>query len=453
MPDRVLIGTRQLGKTTLSAVMLIDTASKSPGSECAYVDLDIEHAEKVIVRDFESIIEKYKIPGNPKLINDAVYFDNGAVIYIFSGRPSEVEKLQGLKFALLIIDEAQDGSDLESIIKMVRPALVRHRGRIFMAGIPGRVRGMGLWWDVTCGAKAHLYGVHTGHMQRNPYLPADSLLEQREKAKAELGEDNPDYQRHWLGKWPEADNAARVYRWDPEKHIFTDMPVCDLYISGTDPAGVRDREATVILGVRNDADKIWAVFEDVSAKGDGGDYCKTAEILKKGQQSFKPLRSFYDYGSAAKGMLATTHNRDFSIYLEPVPPKSLDFEIPRLNALFKSGRLLINRQRTPELAADLAGVHWDLKERAKGRNKYDTKTPHPDVADALRAALWGVPGFAPEPKQAKPQKTEEERVRDEINEMYRKSAQGMYVKKEGKLDAILGRREPLRKQTNVQRRY
>ena len=109
-------------------------------------------------------------------------------------------------------------------------------------------------------------------MRRNPYLPPDSIDEQFAAAKAELGETNPDFIRHWLGQWPEADNAARVYRWDPTVQIFSDVPVCDLYFSGTDPAGVRDREATIILGCRNDSDKIWPVAEFVTPKGEGGDY-------------------------------------------------------------------------------------------------------------------------------------------------------------------------------------
>jgi len=451
--DRVLEGTRQLGKTTLAAVELLDAGSKNPGSESAYVDLDIEHADKVIARDYETLIEKYRIPGNPRLIDGDVYFDNGAVLYSFSGRPSELEKLQGLKLVRLIIDESQDAVDLEGIIKMCRPALMRWRGRILLFGIPGRIRGIGFWWDITHGDKAHLYGFHSGHMRRNPYLPADSIDTQLAAAKAELGEDNPDFIRHWLGQWPEADNAARVYRWDPIKHVFEGLPVCDMYFSGTDPAGVRDREATVVLGVKNGCETIWPVYESVSAKGDGGDYCQTASVLKEAQKRFKPLRSFYDYGSAAKGMLATTHNRDFSIYLEPVPPKSLDFEIPRVNGLFQSGRLVINRELTPNLAADLAGVHWDLKERAAGKNKYDKKTPHPDVADALRAALWGVPGFALEPKEKKRPLTEEETIEAEIEKMYSKSSQGLYVQKQPKLNAVLGNRQPLRAPQKVDRRY
>jgi len=448
--DRVLEGTRQLGKTTLSAVELIEAARSKPGSESAYVDLDILHAEKVIGRDFETLTEKYRIPGNPVVVNGDVYFENGSVIYSFSGRPSEIEKLQGLKFAILIVDEAQDGSDLEGIIKLCRPALIRHGGRLLFTGIPGRVRGMGFWWDITNGDKAHLWGQHRGSMWRNPYLTHENIQIQLDAAKLELGETNPDYLRHWLGQWPEADNAARVYRWDPIEQTFSDVPVCDLYISGTDPAGIRDREATVIVGCRNDSDKIWPIAEYVSEKGNGGDYCVTAEVLKKAAQAYKPLRSFYDFGSASKGMLAATRNLDFSQYMEPVPPKHLDFEIPRVNGLFKSGRLVINRQLTPMLAADLAGVHWDLAERAKGKNKYDTKTPHPDVADALRAALWGVPGFAQDPKVKKPPLTEEQQVRAEIDKMYKNSN---VAQKSPKLDAILGAKQPMRKQNRVDRRY
>lgn len=417
--DSTLEGTRQLGKTRLACVAGITFGLAVPRSEVAYVDLDILHAEKVGLREIENILEQYDIPA--KLINGELHFDNGSVMYVFSGRPSEVEKLQGLKFSLLIVDEAQDGSDVGGILKMCRPALIRWGGRVLLMGIPGHVKGFGFWYDITEGDKKHTFKQHRGSMWNNPYLSHESIREQMEKAKAELGEDSPDFQRHWLGIWPDADNASRVYRWNPLIHTYEGPPpICQYYASGTDPAGVRDREVTVVIGWNDNDDRIWVIAENVSKKGEGGDYCATAEVLKTFKKSFPNMRAWYDFGSAAKSMLVTTMTQDFAMYVEAVPPKSLDFEIPRVNGLFKSGRLLVNKAVTPELAADLANALWNLEAKAKGQNKYSTLGPHPDCADALRASLWGVPGFARDPKAKAPKKTEVEVALEAVEAMYKK---------------------------------
>ena len=65
------------------------------------------------MREIARLLELYDVAA--ELADGHLRAKNGAAAYIFSGRPSEIEKLQGLKLALLIVDEAQDGSDLTAI--------------------------------------------------------------------------------------------------------------------------------------------------------------------------------------------------------------------------------------------------------------------------------------------------------------------------------------------------
>src|SRR3569623_397481 len=212
-PDRALSGTRQLGKTTLAAVCMIDAGLTSPGSSVAYVDLDIEHAEKVLAREIAAMLERHDVPA--KFIDGELRFENGSRGYLFSGRPHEIEKLQGLKLSLLIVDEAQDGRALQAIVTMVRPAQVRFGGRLLFMGIPGRMKVVGPWWDILEGKASHLWGQHRGDMRRTPYLSPAALEKQLENARAVLGATSPDFLRHWMGLWPTTDTALRVYRYLP----------------------------------------------------------------------------------------------------------------------------------------------------------------------------------------------------------------------------------------------
>jgi len=405
--------TRQVGKTFLACVAFIDACLNTPESQALYVDLSAVHSTRVLTPTFRRLLKKYQIPA--KLVDDDLVFDNGSVVYsIGLGSEDRTKALQGYnKVVLVIFDETQDlESTIDEALAIVAPTLATYQGTILCLGIPGRVHGLGSWWEITHGEKSEGWDQFRASLLQNIHLP-DPQAEYDQAAK-DLGEDNPLFIRHYRNEWPSHDQEARVYRWDPEVNIYVGPPPpCQHYGSGTDPAGVRDCEATVLLGWNDNDPRIWVVAESVSPKGGGGDYCATADVLRELSKRFPIGRSFYDFGSAAKGLLATTMSRDFSMYLEPVPPKNLDFEIPRVNALFQKRRLMVNKDVTPELAKDLALTLWDLKARAAGRNAYSRLGPHPDVGDALRAAIWNVPGFDRPAAEAprKPTEAEAERAR------------------------------------------
>jgi hypothetical protein len=418
--DRVLEGTRQLGKSWLAAVEHVDVGLRIPGSESAFIDFDKEHAEKIVLRDFETLLEKYDIPAH--LVEDRLEFDNGSIAYIFSGRPSEVKKLQGLKLALLTCDESNDAEALEEIFRMVRPALMRYRGRILAMGIPGRVSGIGFWWEITHGKRAAAFGQHRGHMRDNPHLPPEAIAEQRAKAMEELGADSPDFIRHWDGLWPALDNALRVFRYFPDVNGFDgDAPPCNRYALGLDPGGVRDSEAAVMLGHNPGKGEAWVVDEDDSGKGRGGDWQDTEVRLDPMIHRWNPLDLFYDYGSAKKAANLVIEG-DRNVRLEPVPMKDLDIEIPRVNKLFARKALWV--KRGSKLEQDLLYLTWDAKARAVGRNKY-ASTWKQNLCDALRAALWAVEGYANPPED---EVSPREKRQREIRAMVAQAAEDDYGK-------------------------
>lgn len=410
--DRVLEGTRQLGKSFLAAVCQLDTGVLFPNTDSGFVDFDKEHAEKVILKDFKDLIDEYDIPGQPRIVDDHVEFSSGSKCYVFSGRTAEVKKVQGLKLKLLIPDESNDAPALGELFKMARPALMRHGGRILAMGIPGRVAGIGFWWDITHGKLAHLFGQHRGHMKDNPFLAPEYVAEQRAKAAEELGENSSDFRRHWNGEWPDLDDELRVFKYDPAVNGYDgEPPRCERYALGLDPGGVQDAEAAVMLGHELGKGEAWAVDEYDSGKGRGGDWDTTSDALSPLVARWKPLDLFYDYGSAKKAA-NLVFDSDRRVRLEPVPMKDLDVEIPRVNRLFKLRKLWI--RRGSKLEADLLYTTWDAKAREAGRNKYSTQWKQ-NLGDALRAALWAVEGYAnPPPAEESPRERKQREIREAI---------------------------------------
>jgi hypothetical protein len=410
--DRALEGTRQLGKSFLAAVELIEAALSRPGSDSAFLDFDKEHADKIILEDFRKLLEVYDIPNAPRIVDDVLTFDTGAKVYVFSGRPAEVKKLQGLKFALLVCDESQDADALAEILKMVRPALIRFGGRLLLMGIPGRVAGIGAWWEITRGKLAHMFGQHRGHMRDNPFLPKADLEEQRAKAATELGEKSSDFRRHWDGEWPDLDDDLRVFKYDPAVNGYEgDPPACERYALGLDPGGVQDAEAAIMLGHSLGGGQAWVVDEDDTGKGRGGDWEDTELRLAPMVARWKPLDLFYDYGSAKKAANLVLES-DTRVRLEPVPMKDLDIEIPRINKLFKLRRLWVKKGSKTE--RDLLYTTWDAKARAAGKNKYSTAWKQ-NLCDALRASLWAFEAYAnPPPEELSEREQRQRRIREAV---------------------------------------
>lgn len=409
-PDRVLEGTRQLGKSFLAAVELIEAARPEAGTDSCFLDFDKTHAEKIILEDFRKLLDEYDVPGGPRLVDERLEFENGSKIHTFSGRPAEIKKLQGFKWKLLVADESNDAEALDEIFKMVRPALIRYGGRILAMGIPGRVAGIGFWWDITRGKLAKFFGQHRGHMRDNPFLDPVALAEQRQKAAEELGENSSDFRRHWDGVWPDLDDELRVFKYDPAVNGYDgEPPRCERYALGLDPGGVQDSEAAVMLGHELGKGEAWAVDEYDSGKGKAGDWDTTTDALSPLVAKWKPLDMFYDYGSAKKAA-SLVLDSDRRVRLEPVPMKDPDIEYPRINRMFKLKKLWI--RRGSKLEKDLLYTTWDAKARAVGKNK-QSRSWKQNLGDALRAALWAVEGYHNPPP---PEESPRERKQREINE-------------------------------------
>jgi hypothetical protein len=394
--NRVLSGTRQGGKTRTFLTDAVQAGLDCPGSDSAYVDMDIEHGGKVAWTELRKMLAEFSIPS--KITEDNLSFDNGSKLYIFSGQKTEKEKLQGLKYARLIIDESQELETISEILTLCGPALLRYNGRVCLGGIPGRIHGLGDWWDITEGKDAHLFGQHRIDFWHNPHLSEEAKVELYESEKERLGEFSPEFLRHWCGVWPATNNAMRVYHYNSDENGYDgDPPTCERYALGLDPGGVKDAEASVVVGHGNDDRNIYAVDEDVTEKKEGGDWDDTGDRVGPMQEKWNCHVRFYDWGSAHKDALTLIWKKDQQILMTGVPSKDPYEESKRINRLFATKKLWV--KRGSKLEKDLLYTEWDPETlKDGGKPKYSKKWKQ-NAADALRCAMWAVWGFKPREKK------------------------------------------------------
>jgi hypothetical protein len=264
-------------------------------------------------------------------------------------------------------------------------------------------------------------------MDRNPYLPPEHRERQRAKAIDDLGGvDSPEYQRHWLGKWPDLDNSLRVFRYFPDLNGYTgDPPKCNAYGIGLDPGGTLDAEAAVVVGHGNGVFQAgvwkpdglaWIVDEDETDKGEGGSWDDSAVRLGPLISRWEPTDAFYDYGSARKDGMKLILDADKRISFKAVPAKDVEQEVKRVNAMFASRKLWV--RRGSKLETVLKVCMWDPRARAKGKSVMAKGKLKQNLADALRAALWAVETFAVETFAVEPDAhtARQLRIRQEISE-------------------------------------
>ncbi len=408
-PDRVFTGTRQFGKSTFATVCVIDAGISNPGADIIYVDMDIEHGDKIIWPEVERIMGEFRVPA--KIASGQLNFDNGATGYIFSGAQSEIDKLQGLKPVLLIVDEAQEANALNDIITMCKPGMMRRNGRMILMGIPGRVAKIGPWWDATEGKNKELYGQHRGTFRDNTALSSEAKDRLYETEKKRLGEHSPDFLRHWRGLWPALDNALRVYHYDSALNGYDgSAPLCEMHTLGLDPGGVRDAEAVVVVGHGRADGVAYHVDEDVSEKGDGGDWTDTGDRVGPLNQKWQCSERYYDWGSAHKDALTLIWMKDRAVVMTGVPSKDPYEESKRINEQFAQRKLFI--KRGSKLEQDLLYTTWDPDALGGGGQKPKYSLAYKqDAADALRCAMWGVFGYVPPAKAVKAALSPEEQER------------------------------------------
>jgi hypothetical protein len=225
-------------------------------SECLFISTTRGQAEKFMWGPLKDLLDQLEIPAKfseQKLVCTLLH--NGSKLYLVGAdNKAEIEKLRGLPFHLVGIDEAASYGNalLENLIfRVIEPRLGDYDGRLFLFGTPGHILA-GLFYELTrvgsdLSAPAgpdivDLWSFHRWTLQDGAEtIPAMAKLWQRALRNKRVNlwsDDNPIWRREYLGFWA-ADDSENVYKyrphlddglpwnqWDPKKnHLgFADLP-------------------------------------------------------------------------------------------------------------------------------------------------------------------------------------------------------------------------------------
>jgi phage terminase large subunit len=251
---KALFCTRRSAKSYTAGLYLVQEALTNPGCNCLFIGLTRASSKAIVWKDILQVIDlAHELGAKFNQTELTMTFPNGSVIYVCGVDVDEEEmnKLLGRKYRLVCIDEASMYTiNLSNLVYgVLKPAMADLRGTICLMGTASNfVRG--LFYDITTG-KEQGWSVHTWSAHDNPFVRVqwreelDSIRDLRP-----LYMDTPQFRQWYLNEWV-VDEEKLVYRFNPERNIYTNLPHLPvdgwIYVLGVD-TGWEDDNAFVLCG-------------------------------------------------------------------------------------------------------------------------------------------------------------------------------------------------------------
>ena len=217
----IVIGSRRIGKTELSARLLVRDILK-PNHHALYINTNFENAVNQCYGKVIKLLETLGIPIEEKHKNEGwLKLYNGSDVY-FKGNAdkSQADKRQGYGYSCVVIDEVQSQCNLPYLMDTIlKPALADYEdSKLICIGTPPRIphtRAEAIWKEYEGWSK------YNWDMTKNPYIknPRQLILEICQEKHCT--EDAPFIQREWKGQF--------VY--DKESQVFKDSLI---YVGGNE---------------------------------------------------------------------------------------------------------------------------------------------------------------------------------------------------------------------------
>lgn len=373
---KAAICSRRAGKTTGTGFWLLDGLENDQIGDQAYITLTRANAKKLMFNPLKRTAEK---EGIPVKTNDQdltiTSLTTGNTLYLTGAHTAdEVEKLRGLKFKRIVLDEvASFRSHLSYLIdEVLEPTTIDLDGEIALIGTPSANPGENYFHKVTTGVEPG-WSVHRWTILDNPFIPhAERWLKQYRERKG-WTEDNLIYLREWCGKWT-MDLSSLVYAYDPSINDFNPEsinPTKDwVYIMGVD-IGYNDAFTIAVNAFGPYSKEIFTVYQ--FKKGEMIVEEMAAQI-KRVMGLFPISKIRADQGGLGKA-ICEEFRRRYHLPVEPAEKTEKPAFIELANSDLKQG--LIKIKSGSDLAIEMSAHQWNPDKP----NKEDDRTPN-DLCDA-----------------------------------------------------------------------
>ena len=362
---KAAVCSRRAGKSYAITVMALQTALRMPNVMIPIITLTRQQAKKIVWPVFLDLNKQHNL-GLKFLRNELIVeCPNASTIFLCGANDeSEIERLRGPKYPLVIIDEAQSFRPYLSrmIEDIIEPAILDYDGTICLTGTPNATC-TGFFHDATLPGSS--WSTHSWTLLDNPFIPNAADWLQKRRAKYKWDDNHPTYLREYCGKWIK-DTDALVYKrfstvdeFDPEDDDWA-------YVLGVD-LGYTHSSAFVVCAYSDRQNKL-IVAE--SFKRSGLIPSEVAEIMQDLDDEYQFDTIVADVGGIGKGYVEEAKAR-FGINIKEAEKSKKRAYIELLNGDLATDTVLINEAANTELIEEMTVLQWDEKKLRPDDTRYD----------------------------------------------------------------------------------
>lgn len=324
-----------------------------PGTRSVYIALTRRNAEDIIWRTLKQLNEKFGLGFTAHESKLKLHKPDGTEIALVGANSKDIaENFRGPTIPLCVIDEAASfRHHLTYLVdEVITPTLLDHQGTIAIIGTPS-ASCAGMFYDAT--TKGTQFKVHRWTLFQNPHLPhAKAWLDDYRKQKG-WTEDNPVYQREWLGRWVKSDESL-VYKLK-SSNITNECPLKrPNYIFGVD-LGHDDANALVVCAFDYGSPDLYVVDE---FKKTGQTISEFADIIKAFKEEYNPITIVADTGGLGKAIVAEMNQR-FQMQIKPAEKAHKFANIEIIGSDISAGKIKFLEHKTTLLRLELDSIQWD----------------------------------------------------------------------------------------------
>jgi hypothetical protein len=410
--------TRRSGKSFSCAVGLIVTALKKPFSQCLYIGLTRLSAKAVMQPVIEKILNQFDVKFDYYISELKFVLANKSQIVLTGAGENvkEAQKLLGLAYDLVVIDEAQSFPPhiKELIYDVLLITIAEKKGKIRVIGTPGIV-ATGFFYSVATGTEtSRHWDTHFWGWKQN--LSIAHLIKEQIDRMVEanpLVVETPAYKRNYLGHWV-ADMDNLVYKFDPSRNLCeTPSHPLTHYCLGVD-LGYKDASAFVLVGWGPKSPNAYVVE---CFKRSGMIPSEIAAMIQSYHDKYPTIiKTVVDEGGLGKS-IAEEWRRRYLLAVEPAQKTQKRLFIDEVNGMFIQGLIQL-LPGCEALIDELSTLVWLDDQR-----KHENPACDNHLTDALsyslkeaRAYLYTPPVPEPDPVKAQEEallKAVEQRLEEE----------------------------------------
>jgi hypothetical protein len=374
---KAAICSRRSGKSTSCAFILSENVLDNIEGDVAYITLTRKNAKRIMFNPLKRLNEKHNWGLVPNEADLSFKAPNGNMIYCTGAHTEdEVEKLRGLKFKVIVLDEvASFRQHLNYMVEdVLEPTLVDLDGTMILIGTPSANPHGNYFHAVTTGLE-HGWSVHKWTILDNPFIPHAARWLKEYKERKNWEDNHPVYLREWKGEWS-TDTDSLVYKYDPSRNGFDGVTLPNevndkwFYIIGVD-IGFDDAFTIAVNAYSNNRNEIYTVD---TFKKSGMIPSQMADTINKFKDRWEPIKIVGDHGGLGKA-ICEEFNQRYGIGIHPAEKQKKAAYIEIANGDLKSGHVKI--KPGSELAIEMLTNQWDPDKPGKE----DDRTPN-DLCDA-----------------------------------------------------------------------